>query len=378
MSSYPYSRIKDDIKRRIMEGEWLKNAKLPSSRDFAVHYQASVNTVEKAIKELCADGLLKRDSRRGTFVDSGVKAKAEHGGSGLVAASVIGIENPLWATALRGIEDVLHVHGFHLLSYSDDRSLEKLESLIKGAVAKRVDGVILSPFVDRENLERNKRLFEWLQSNGTPLVFLDRHLYDSDIPFVTSDNVAGAYSLTKLLIDHGHRNVVFIRNSDLSTLNERFLGFKQAYLDRGLEFSPEQDILIPTRFENFEEEFEAYASRVAEVIRLRGCTAVFAANDQIAEAVIAALNKLGMAMPGDVSLVSYDAVNLNRKFKLDVTGVNQPFYDMGRTAAVQLMNLIEGKGHQSVLGQICKAEIHKGGTVAQIGVPRQADREETR
>jgi|GEM_PF-1870178 len=370
MSSYPYSRIKDDIKRRILEGEWLKNAKLPSSRDFAVYYQASVNTVEKAIKELCADGLLKRDSRRGTFVDNGVKVRAGHGGSGLVAASVIGIENPLWATALRGIEDVLHVHGFHLLSYSDDRSLDKLESLIKGAVAKQVDGVILSPFVDRDNLERNKRLFEWLRSNGTPLVFLDRHLYDSDIPFVTSDNVAGAYSLTKLLIDHGHRNVVCIRNSDLSTLNERLLGFKQAYLDRGLEFSPEQDVLIPTRFENFEEEFEAYTARVAEVIRLRRCTAVFAANDQIAEAVIAALNKLGMAMPGDVSLVSYDAVNLNRKFKLDVTGVNQPFYDMGRTAAVQLMNLIEGKGHQSVLGQICKAEFHKGGTVAKIGVPR--------
>jgi len=366
MTSYPYAKIKDDIKKRILEGEWLRDAKLPSSRNFAASYQASVNTVEKAIKELCAEGLLKRDNRRGTFIDNGVSSRLGQRRSGLVAASVIGIENPLWATALRGIEDVLHVHGYHLLSYSDDRSLDKLESLIKGAVAKRVDGVVLSPFIDRENLERNEKLFEWLRANGIPLVFLDRHPYSSDIPFVTSDNVAGAYNLTKQLLDQGHRNVLFIRHSDLSTLHERLLGARQAYLDAGIPFRPEQDLLIQTRFENFKEEFEAYSLRVADGIRESGCTAVFAANDQIAEAVIAAFDKLGLRVPEDVSLVCYDAVNLNRKLKLDVTGVNQPFYDMGRTAAVQLMNLIEGKEHLSVLGQICKAEINPGSTVGKV------------
>jgi DNA-binding LacI/PurR family transcriptional regulator len=363
MSTYPYSRIKEEIKKRIMEGEWLGGARLPSSRDFAKYYSSSVNTVEKAIKELCAEGLLKRDNRRGTYIEAGVVSSGGQNRSGLVAASVIGIENPLWATALRGIEDVLHLHGFHLLSYSDDRNLDKLESLIKGAIAKRVDGVILSPIFDKKHEDRNQRLYHILQTNGIKAIFLDRHSYNSDIPFVTSDNAAGAYKLTKMLIEKGHSRILFVRNLDLSTFFERLLGMKHAFLDAGIPFDADQDVLIPTEFENFEDDIEAYSHKVAALIKETSCTAIFAANDQIAEAVIAATELLEISVPQDISLVTYDALNLNRKLKLNVTGVNQPFYDMGRTAAMQLMNALNGKDHFSVQGQICKADIHNGNTI---------------
>ncbi|RKP52998.1 GntR family transcriptional regulator [Cohnella endophytica] len=366
MSSYPYTKIKDDIKKRVLEGEWVGEAKLPSSRDFAQAYQSSVNTVEKAIKELCAEGLLKRDSRRGTFIENGVISPLSQSGSGLVAASVIGIDNPLWGTALRGIEDVLQRHGFHLISYSDDRSLDKLETLVKGAVAKRVDGVILSPILDKKDPQRNERLYELLKNSGIKVVFLDRYLNGSDIPFVASDNGSGAYRLTKKLIERGHRRVLFIRNSNLSTMNERLLGAKQAYLDSGIELAPELDVLIPTEHENFEEEFDDFVSRVAEKIKEHPCTAIFAANDQIAEAALVALDRLGLGVPQDVSLVTYDPLNLNRKLKLDITGVDQPFYEMGRKAAIQLMNLVENKDRLSVWGQLCKAEIHEGSSIAEV------------
>ncbi|WP_337102301.1 GntR family transcriptional regulator [Paenibacillus sp. YIM B09110] len=363
MSTYPYSRIKEDIKKRILEGEWLGDTKLPSSRDFAESYQSSVNTVEKAIKELCAEGLLKRDKRRGTFIENGVSSPLSQSRSGLIAASVVGIDNPLWASALRGIQDVLQLRGYHLLSYSDDRNLDKLESLIKGAVAKRVDGVVLSPIYDQNHEERNQKLYRLLKTNGIKVIFLDRYMYNSDIPFVTSDNAAGAYQLTKMLIEKGHRRILFIRNSELSTFNERLLGVKQAFLDSGIEFAPELDILLPTAFENFADEFEAYSSRLASLITESGCTAIFSANDQIAEAAIAALDKLQLRIPEDISLVTYDALNLNLKLKLDITGINQPFYDMGRTAAQQLMYVLEGKDHLSVLGQICKGEINYGSSI---------------
>ncbi|MFF2483109.1 GntR family transcriptional regulator [Paenibacillus sp. NPDC058071] len=363
MSTYPYFRIKEDIKKRVLEGEWLGDTRLPSSRDFAESYKSSVNTVEKAIKELCAEGLLRRDKRRGTFIENGVSFPLGQNRSGLVAASVVGIDNPLWSSALRGIQDVLQLRGYHLLSYSDDRSLDKLESLIKGAVAKRVDGVILSPIHDHNHEERNQRLYELLRSNGIKVIFLDRYMYNNDVPFVTSDNAAGAYKLTKMLIDKGHRRILFLRNSDLSTFNERLLGVKQAFIDSGVDFAPEQDVLLPTEFEDFTDELEAYSDRLAAVIEERGCTAIFSANDLIAEATISALDKLNLSVPEDVSFVTYDAVNLNIKLKLDVTGINQPFYDMGRTAALQLMNLLEGKEHLSVLGQICKGELNYGSSI---------------
>ncbi|QJD84607.1 GntR family transcriptional regulator [Cohnella herbarum] len=367
MSNYPYVRIRDDIKKRILEGEWLGETRLPSSRDFAKTYRSSVNTVEKAIKELCADGLLKRDNRRGTFINNGVVSLRDDRRAGLVAASVIGIENPLWANALRGIENVLSLHGFQLLSFSDDRSLDKLETFVESAIAKRVDGVILSPIFDRREEVRTRRIYERLKESGIEVVFLDRHPYDSDIPFVTSDNIAGAYKLTKLLLDQGHRRILFLRNADLSTFHERLLGVKQAYLDAGMMFEQRLDVLIPTEFEDFKDEFDAFADAAGDKIKETGCSAVFAANDQVAEAVIAAFGKLGIRVPEDVSLVTYDALNLNRRLQLDVTGANQPFYDMGKTAANLLVNLLEGREHLSVPGSICKAEINFGSSVGPTG-----------
>ncbi|WNR45360.1 hypothetical protein [Paenibacillus roseipurpureus] len=71
-------------------------------------------------------------------------------------------------------------------------------------------------------------------------------------------------------------------------------------------------------------------------------------------------------MTQDVSLVTYDVLNLNRKLKLNVTGVNQPFYDMGRAAAMLLMNALNGKDHFAVQGQICPAEIHNGTTTTEV------------
>ncbi|REE55442.1 LacI family transcriptional regulator [Paenibacillus taihuensis] len=170
--------------------------------------------MEKALKELTQSGLLKRDNRRGTFVNNGVTLEGAEAGSGLIAAYVIGIDNPLWASALRGIEDVLRQHGFHLLPSSYGESMEQLRGLVKGAMTKNVDGVIMCPPTGPQHNEELAALIETLERNGTQVIFLDRHVYELDIPFVASDNIAGAYRLTKRLIALGHERILFIRNSD--------------------------------------------------------------------------------------------------------------------------------------------------------------------
>ncbi|MNR16130.1 Catabolite control protein A [compost metagenome] len=125
-------------------------------------------------------------------------------------------------------------------------------------------------------------------------------------------------------------------------------------------------MLIPTIFENFEDELQAYSHKIAALIKESTCTAIFAANDQIAEAVIAATELLALSIPQHISLVTYDALNVNRKLKCNITGVNQPFYEMGRVAARQLMHELNGRDRFSVQGQICQAEIHDGDTIAKM------------
>nr|WP_240547862.1 GntR family transcriptional regulator [Paenibacillus lignilyticus] len=370
MPTYPYHRIKEDIRKRIHIGEWQGSSRLPSSRNLAESYQSSVNTIEKAIKELCGEGLLTRDNRRGTYLAAGglSSVSPSRSGSGLIAASVIGIGNPLWGAALRGIEEVLQPKGYQLMSSSDNSSLDKLESFVASAIARQVEGIILSPIHGGQDELRSRQLYERLSASGIPVIFLDRRVWDSDIPFVTSDNASGAYSLTKLLLAKGHRRIAFVRNSDLSTFYERLLGMRQAFIEAGVPFETDYDLCIPTRFENFECEFEGFVSRLANALGTMRYTAVFAANDQIAEAALAALERLGRRVPDEMSLVTYDAQGVNGKLRLDITGANQPFYDMGRSAALQLMHAAEGKQPIAVAGHICKADIHYGSSVREAKI----------
>jgi DNA-binding LacI/PurR family transcriptional regulator len=359
-----YIILKQDIHRRLMNGEWAEGFRMPSSREFAEYYESSVNTVEKAIKELVEEGWLIRDSRRGTFMD---KSKLTvQGSTHLVAAFVFGIENPLWSAALRGIEDVLYLQEYQLISSSNDRNLEKLEVLAKGAVARKVEGVILCPILSHGHEDINNRIFSLLQDNGIKVVCLDRTVYNSNIPYVTSDNITGAYNLTKLLISHGHRRILFIRNSNISTMNERLVGFKQAIIDSDLEYSEEFDVIIPTRMEDFSDEFDWYCDVFEQKMKQLNFTAVLTANDQIGEAAIQSFKKLKYNIPEDVSLVTYDAANLNRKINFNVTGISQPFYEMGQCAARLLLNLIDGKEEQYNIGQVCKSKIDIGESVKSI------------
>ncbi|MFC3745090.1 GntR family transcriptional regulator [Paenibacillus sp. GCM10012306] len=360
-----YSVIKEDIKQRLISGEWTEGYRLPSSREFAQYYESSVNTIEKAIKELAEEEWLIRDSRRGTFMNK--EKEIMQGGTRLVAAFVFGIDNPIWATALRGVEDALFLRGYQLLSSSDDRNLEKLESLVRGAVERKVEGVILSPFMSEGHEEINNRIFSLLQDNRIKYISLDRVVYNTSIPYVTSDNIAGAYSLTKLLIEQGHRRILFIKNSNISTINERLTGFKQAFVDSGLSYSDEFEVFIPTKYEDFSDEFDHYCEILERKMKEMSFTAVFTANDQIAEAALQSLEHMNVRIPEDVSLVTYDAENLNRRSKLNVTGITQPFYEMGQCAAGLLLNMMDGNEDQLFYGQVCKSNIYIGETVRSIG-----------
>ncbi|ACS99202.1 GntR family transcriptional regulator [Paenibacillus sp. JDR-2] len=359
-----YTVIKEDIKRRLNSGEWTEGYRLPSSREFAQYYESSVNTIEKAIKELAEEGWLIRDTRRGTFMDKGKEPLP--GGSRLVAAFVFGIDNPIWATALRGVEDVLFLRGYQLLSSSDDRNMAKLESLVRGAVERKVEGVILSPIMNQGHEEINNRIFSMLESNGIKHVNLDRAVHNTSIPYVTSDNLTGAYNLTKLLIAQGHRRILFIKNSNISTINERLCGFKQAFIDSDLEYSDEFEVFISTKNEDFIDEFDAYCEVLEKKMKEMQFTAVFTANDQIAEAAIRSFENLNYRIPEDVSLVTYDAENLNRRSKLNVTGVTQPFYEMGQCAAKLLLNMIDDHENQSFYGQVCNSKMYIGKSVKSI------------
>lgn len=63
-----YEVIADDLRRSIREGERGPGDRLPSEAELAKHYRRSVPTIQNALRQLTAEGLIDKQHGRGTFV----------------------------------------------------------------------------------------------------------------------------------------------------------------------------------------------------------------------------------------------------------------------------------------------------------------------
>lgn len=63
-----YYQLKEELRRKILSGEWKEGSKLPSEKDICEIFGVSRTTVRKAVDELEAEGYLVKKQGRGTFV----------------------------------------------------------------------------------------------------------------------------------------------------------------------------------------------------------------------------------------------------------------------------------------------------------------------
>jgi DNA-binding LacI/PurR family transcriptional regulator len=365
--SAAYENIKHDLSRKIRGRTWLPGMKMPSSRELAALYNCSTNTIEKALRELEADGLLVREPRRGTFVSPGaVPARAE--GVPLtgetIAVVVDDVNSYIFSKAFRGIEDVLKTRGFGLTISSHDNDCERQEQILEELIGRGVRGIILYPSLSFENDSRHYRALETLLAR-THVVCMDRYIYNSTLstPYVTSDNFYSAYQLTRMLVEAGHRQIGFVRNYNASTVIERLMGYRQALHDYGIPFKTDMDILLHMTNETIQDSPTDWLGPRMDAL---GLTAFFTTNYNTAGHVMNGLSRLGKSIPRDISLVSYEVEYMNSFMPFKITGVTQRFSEMGKTAARILLDLLDDAHIPDVTGFICHSVINPGETIRDL------------
>jgi DNA-binding LacI/PurR family transcriptional regulator len=363
-----YENIKLDLRGKILGRTWSAGAKVPSSRELAALYHCSINTIEKSLRELEREGFVVREERRGTFVSrTALPTEAEPGRhvSETIATVVDDVNSYIFSRAFRGIEDILKTRGFALTISSHDNDPRMQERILTRLIRQGVRGIILYPALSFENdSEYYQNLEGMLQKSR--VVCMDRYIYNSSmsIPYVTSDNFYASYQLTRRLIEHGHRRIGFVRNYNVSTVIERLMGYRQALHDSGIPYRDDMDILLHAKNEDLPEFPTDWLS--AKMASL-GLTALFATNYNIAGHLMSALARLGLSIPRDVSLVSYEVEYMNGFMPMKITGVTQRFYEMGKAAANIILDLLDEKHTTDITGFICRSIIHAGETVSRIG-----------
>jgi len=189
-------------------------------------------------------------------------------------------------------------------------------------------GVVLTePLCDMHDLVKV------LLDANVPVVRIAPHSTDGATFDICHDNQQAAYDMTNYLIGLGHKRIAFIKGPpDHGDASVRFAGFRKAMADAGLPVSEEMCA---------QGTFDYNSGLIAgeELLSLRPPpSAIFACNDEMAAAVLATANRMGLKIPDDFSLAGFDDAPLSRTVWPQLTTVRQKMELMGYLAADFLIN----------------------------------------
>jgi LacI family transcriptional regulator len=233
----------------------------------------------------------------------------------------------------KGVEDTAQAHGYTTILCNSDEDGTKEHTYLDLLKGFRVSGIILEP------TEENVAAIEAITRGGTPVVEVDRISGAKGVSSVLSENIEGATQAVQHLADLGHTRVGLI-GSDLKLTSgrERLKGFQDAMREQKLEL---REGWTQIARQNTDE--EGFRATVRMFQGENRPDALFVASSALTGGVLRALRELGLKIPRDVSVISFDDPRWASFIDPPLTVIAQDAYGLGVRAAEIILSSLEGK-----------------------------------
>jgi DNA-binding LacI/PurR family transcriptional regulator len=234
--------------------------------------------------------------------------------------------SPSFVERLRGIAFVLGKTNFELIVYTVDSSSRLSAYLTSLPLTGSLDGLIIMslPFTKSDA----KRLIE--QNVKTVVIEYEQDYFSS----VEIDNKGGGEMAAKYLLDKGHKRMGFIGEIHppeyaIRPAPARLGGFREALAQENIRIPDDYILSSP---------IDQESTRVAALRLLQHSnppTAIFAAADFQAMALMNVANEMGLKIPDDLAVLGFDGLETSEFMGL--TTIHQSLDDSGRIAAELLL-----------------------------------------
>lgn len=272
----------------------------------------------------------------------------------LIGIVVADIANPFFMNVGKGLEEIISRKDYNLIFCSTNESCEKEQEIIDILIEKKVDAVVISV------CSVHSAVVQKLLNNHIKVVLIDRKV---DLPGIavdgiTNDNFNGSYFLTEYLIQMGHKDIGIMNGLlSTSTARERFAGFESAMRHYGL---PLQERFILRGKYNRQ---DAYAETLRSIRGGSIPSAIICGNNVMAEGVMKALKDCHLAIPQDVSLVSFGLLANQELIEPKITCLDQCPFLMGQKAGEILLELLDSKDSLVCKEVVLQNEFIEGSSV---------------
>ncbi|MER2298722.1 LacI family DNA-binding transcriptional regulator [Pseudomonas promysalinigenes] len=259
----------------------------------------------------------------------------------LVPSSV----NPYFAELARGIEDACERNGYCVILCNSDDNPQKQRNYLRVLLEKRIDGLVVA------SVGEDADLLQSLAGVRTPMVIVDRELEGVDADMVRIDHELGAYLATSHLLELGHRDIAYIGGPAQTGVTQlRLSGFRRAMAQAQAPVEAGRVLHC---------DFTSPGGHAAATQLLDGerPTAIFAGNDMIGVGVLRAAAERNINVPGELSVIGFDDIELSRYVYPPLTTVGQSIRELGESAAALLLSRIITQGRDAPCQRIVAPRI---------------------
>jgi LacI family transcriptional regulator len=229
--------------------------------------------------------------------------------------------NPFFAELARTIEEVAFGRGYTMLLGNAMDDDDREAAYVRALLDRQVDGLMLVP-------SHGARVWTAeLSQTPIPRLVLDRRISIPHATQISVDNEGGAHTGTRHLIAHGRRRIACVAGPvDEHPTVDRVAGWRRALTEAGLAAAGAPLIHVPFGRPH------GYRAGRAVLTDPAAPDAVFVTSDQQAIGVLRAAAELGVRVPDDVAVCSFDGIEGSAYTVPALTTMRQPIERLGRAA----------------------------------------------
>lgn len=334
-----YQIIIEDIKSKILSGDYNVGEQIPTESALQSIYEVSRQTARKAILELSNEGFLRSEKGSGTYVSNQYRTKTS-GSSHKKTIGVITtyISDYIFPSIIRGIESRLNEDNYSLLLASTNNDVAQEKKALEMMLSYGVDGLIIEP--TKSNLYNpNIAYYLSFKEQEIPIIMINAFYEEIDLPFLCLDDVQSSYLATKELITMGHSQIGLIAKMDDLQGKYRMKGYIKALGEAKLRFYPEQIFSFNTETkQTLSTDLKDFLEKNHDTL-----TAIVCYNDEVGLEVVNACRQLDISIPEELSIIGQDNSYIAKNANIKLTTLTHPQETMGRDAADWVIKKLQGK-----------------------------------
>lgn len=243
------------------------------------------------------------------------------------------IKQPFFAAVINGIEESAFKAGYTIIVCQSNESYKREVVYTRLLVSHRVAGLLVSLSKETDDFDH----FKVLQQREIPMVFFDRVNDEIKASKVVVDDYHGAEAVVSHMIERGYKRIAHLAGPEnLSLCRLRRKGYIDTLLKYGLPI--ENELIVSVGLDN--------SDGVIGFRKLLTLTkrpdAIFAVNDPVATGAFTAIKAYGLKIPQQMALAGFSNTFMTSLLDPPLTTVEQPSYEIGKTALELLMEQING------------------------------------